>query len=933
MPEKQAGVVNRPFLARVFVLGACFLFFVFAFSSDNHPARSSPLAQPIYPGAPDLCALFPSGEDYRVEPASGEDGGTYACQLYDIRDQNKFYVVSIKNYETALSAYTQAQSYSNRPGTEPGMPNWGPSGFGDAGFGFEYPGFPEASAYYNQSARLAFARGCYFFEGDAGWWNDGRNLHYNDLSGVYEIASMVDGALGSLPCADSPGGNGGTGQQGTGSPVPTSTATTEPPSATATSTPEIDLRIDHMEVVQVIQTEDNQIPLVAGKKTVVRVFLRADKHTEGDNSYLVDGTLFVWPEGKSEVEVKAGNYAVVSSNKPPVRDRLDNSLNFVLPPDLTSAGVFSLRAVVNHRRFMTESDYDNNELTEPFEFVQRRGLRVGYVRIGYRPPFQSTFSWPGADLDKYGALLKKLIPAADADVQYYEMPWRVRHTRSASTSELGEDLLAYLREFYERLEGDKPDILVGWISSKFAAGFEYGGLAEVAEAGQLGRVLISIDYSSDYSMETLAHEVGHDLGLEHTATRADPNPPCRKSYNSDLNSVGINSYWPSEYKDSAAIRILGFDTTVMQVIPDTYYDIMSYCSPNAWITRFHYKRLFDQNVLPPNVYSVSTPGWILTRGWGWVRGGGGAPRFEMIRSDDSGGGVPSRGGFGLDLADSLLFANQPRPGALFQREGEGDYCLRFVDSGGKAIYERCFDIAFEDTESFATLDEAGFVLKVPDPGNFVRAEVVYSPGGVERETVALEKGAPPSVTITSPRAGENWEGEHTITWEGTDSDSDELRYDILYSPDGKATWYPLEVASRETSYTFLTDEILPGDQTYIRVAVSDGFDTTHAEIGPLVVPSQPNSPQPPPPPPSAGAAQSPAGNIAFDLRKLNWGLVGIVGGGVVALLVVFVVFRASRRPKPKQAMAESARFCGRCGSALPQGIQFCGNCGTPVPRL
>jgi hypothetical protein len=237
-----------------------------------------------------------------------------------------------------------------------------------------------------------------------------------------------------------------------------------------------------------------------------------------------------------------------------------------------------------------------------------------------------------------------------------------------------------------------------------------------------------------------------------------------------------------------------------------------------------------------------------------------------------------------------------------QSEGTGDYCMRFLDAGGQGLYERCFEPSFVDAESFEPIEEAGFVLSVPDPGDFVRVVLIHKDGGAEQEITAIEAGAPPAVMITSPESGDRWEGEQTIEWTGSDADGDELRYDIQYSADGKVTWYPLEVRSYETSYTFSTDEILPSDQTYIRVLASDGFDTAHADVGPITIPRQPNSPEPPPPLPSLADTTGTSGNGPGSLPGgMNvWALVAAGGVGLLLILGIFAIVRRKPQPQPAQ---------------------------------
>jgi hypothetical protein len=158
------------------------------------------------------------------------------------------------------------------------------------------------------------------------------------------------------------------------------------------------------------------------------------------------------------------------------------------------------------------------------------------------------------------------------------------------------------------MKSDKPDVLVGWLEeSQYTQGIEYGGLSEGTPAGLSGSVAIALDYHNAASAETLAHEIGHNLDLDHTGTTGDTDPRCQFAKSS------VSGYWPAEYNNSAAIREPGFDTVEMKVIPSSYYDIMSYCFSGRWITPFHYRKLFDQNVKPAQQYEGETGGVVVAR--------------------------------------------------------------------------------------------------------------------------------------------------------------------------------------------------------------------------------------------------------------------------------------------------------------------------------
>ncbi|HKP51205.1 MAG TPA: hypothetical protein VJ183_00990 [Chloroflexia bacterium] len=894
----------------------------------NASGSDSVSVMPARYADPDLCSLFPAGKDFRLVPGVGKEGSSNGCQIYDERsgEEHKFYVASVQAYYSVDAAHAQASIYARDP-------NWKPySGIGDPGFAFHQPSNPGAglNSEYN---RLTFARNCYVFWGDAGSvMLGGPNIRYNDLSGVLEIASMVDGKLAGLPCAGG-GGGGGAGSATPGEPTPeTTTPTATPPETpTVTATPETDvnLQVHHIEVVQVVQTEDNKIPLVAGKKTVVRVFVKANAlKTERVND--VTASVTIWPEGKSEVEIRSSNGPIsIATNSTPRREDTDASINFVVPNDLTAAGFFSVKAVVNPAHSVTENDYGDNDTREPFEFVQRNGLRIGYVRVGYLPPGQTVREWPTGNFAVADSVMKQLYPTADNGIQYYELPWRVRQSRPLSTTDLGEDLNLSLRDLYNRIEGDKPDILFGWLPNSYVSTIKWGGLAEMVLSGDVGHVAWGRDSGGVFSLQVLAHEVGHDLGIRHTATRGDPSSDCDFAADSSTD-------WPPSYSDSATIHEVGFDVVNNRAIPSSYYDLMSYCFSNLWISPFHYNQLYDRNLRPQGVYVTTRRHRLWVRGWSYFDGD--SAQIEIVRPPDStsgGGGTPIllQGSFHR-LTDpfaplAALVSYHPssfvlRPSSSVLREGTGNHCLRFMDSTGAILYERCFDLDFRNEESEAQVERQGFVLEVPDPDNVARVALVRNDGGQERELTSLTPSAhAPQITITSPKAGDRWEGEHTITWMGSDEDGDKLRYDIQYSADGKNSWYPLEIASNETQFTFSTDEILPSEQTYIRILASDGFNTTTADVGPLIIPQQANSPSPPPTPqptlppataptptvpgtPIVGpgdATPTPGGQPASTSGGAGGALILLIVGGV-SLFAVLVLAIALRRPRAPQLPAQ-----------------------------
>jgi hypothetical protein len=871
--------------------------------------------------SPDLCELLKkvAGTDQvHMVPGVGDPDATGQCEM-DFPDKSaQMQGMSIHRWGSPDEAHslvaTDVRNSSN---------SWVPTtDFGDPGYGYDLPETPDPqSPQLRLAAELSYARDCYSVFGRAGYDFDTNAPH--DPGPMRDMAKAVDRELQKYPCGEKP-------------TVPSG---------------DMDLQVDHIEVVQVTQTAANDIPLVAGKTTVVRVFIKADPFSDAarNRTYSVEASLTFKPDKGTEMSLRPSNGPIkVKPLVDPIRSSIDDSINFIIRGDQATAGPFSLKAVVNPTHAIAETDFSNNKNRDDnkrFEFVQRNGLRVGFVRVGYKPPGYAEWHWPldTAQLTSYDSMMRKLYPVADNGIQYYEMPWRIRLTSSVASPILADDFLWTLRGFYDRIQGDKPDILVAWLPNISTA---FNGAAEKAIVSGAGLMvqkphvaMVMETLGENVPQVTLAHEVGHDLGLEHPGTTGDA--ACTLAPNSRL----VTGYWPSEYGDNAYIQEPGFDTVLMRVLyPVSNYDLMAYCpAESTWITPFHYKKLFDGNLRPQAGNTVALLTYYTLRGLAWAQPGGGKAKIEAVRISDSGPGggalppytqTPFHTTNYLGAAHPTSFmpladlrAGNVVMGKVVQQSGTGNHCVRLLGVSGSALYEQCFDLDFLSPETEEPMEKSGFVLDVPDPGQGKVASMVLirNDGGQEQQLASLQVSShAPTLTITSPKAGDSWEGEHTISWSGSDQDGDSLKYDIQYSPDGKKSWYPLEIGSQDSQYTFSTEEILPSDQTYVRVIASDGFNTTRADVGPLIVPLQANSPKPPPPP---SGASTPAAGITSDSSSLF-----IIGGGVLVVVVGVVMLLVMRRAGRKRVLTSATPVARppRSQPVYPTG-NATGNVG-PVPN-
>ena len=89
-----------------------------------------------------------------------------------------------------------------------------------------------------------------------------------------------------------------------------------------------DIAIDHIEFVQVAQDHDNHVPLVAGKSTVVRVFLTSSGNDGQDVTSGISGSIVA--DSLPDTLHPFGLPAIAPAGTPDQNNQ-QHSLNFLLP--------------------------------------------------------------------------------------------------------------------------------------------------------------------------------------------------------------------------------------------------------------------------------------------------------------------------------------------------------------------------------------------------------------------------------------------------------------------------------------------------------------------------------------------------------------------------------------------------------------------------
>lgn len=223
-----------------------------------------------------------------------------------------------------------------------------------------------------------------------------------------------------------------------------------------------DLSISRLELVQTIQDEAQTVPLIAGKATGARAFVRQQQRPEA----LVGGVTVFLRGFRDGVEIAGSPLRAVNGSisavLQPDRGNAAHSLDFILPVEWTNPGRLELRAELRLPPNTPEGPADNNNLRREVEFVapDAAELRVFWIPVclGAGPCAPSGYQHQG--------LAERLLPLADGSVRYEDVPApAVNWTGGVGTEAQSQALLNLMRKWRMFLEDSslRAGYVVGWL--------------------------------------------------------------------------------------------------------------------------------------------------------------------------------------------------------------------------------------------------------------------------------------------------------------------------------------------------------------------------------------------------------------------------------------------------------------------------------------
>jgi hypothetical protein len=575
--------------------------------------------------------------------------------------------------------------------------------------------------------------------------------------------------------------------------------------------------LDGLEVTQEVQDLAHSVPLVAGKSTIVRAYLRyAPGPVEVRGELRLARTAngpwqAVGSLGPAQLDPSrtGGSLAELRSR----RADLNFSLNFRIPHDLTASGTLWLRMGPVRRTTGTSLPSLAGLPVHTVTFRQAVPLRMRLVRLRYAqgtPPV--THEPSDIDVTLIESWLRRAYPIAQVELTTTTVT--ATPTPPFLAAQINAQLIA-LRAVDVSTGTDARTHYYGMVAnSGFFMRGKASGIPQTPEPGTVasgptGPSTFGWDFDGSFGDWYGGHELGHTFGRFHAefcdAIDGAPYPfPNGQLSDADEAFVGIDVGDPT----------VGLPLRVMGGID--CHDVMSYCD-DQWLSSFTYSGVYDRLVAEGALAAGATGGPVAAMG---MTSAEGAKPLGMrliaalnltrrsgtitsVLPTSGGGDAPARGAEPNETTVRVLDANgailDERP-VPFQRSACED-----PDEDVTGVIDAVLP-TFEGAASIELLANGQVVDSYPVGGE---------PAPVGDLLHADRQAAGPGGTPGGPLE---------LRWEAPDAPPGQ-RYIVQVSDDAGATWQTVAVGLAEPAVTLTSDD-LKGDQVTVRILATTGSGTT-----------------------------------------------------------------------------------------------------------
>jgi len=578
----------------------------------------------------------------------------------------------------------------------------------------------------------------------------------------------------------------------TRTPLPTNTPTPTrtPIPATATSTPtagpagQVNLAVSSVKILQGITMDDARAVYIAGRKTLVRVFVGFSSSNGSTSVGNVTGRLTRFVSGIEQDSLTPTGSIVAVQN--PSEGNLAQTLNFELPDTWLVAGTEYV-LTLDPDNAVNESNESDNRFpasgTQSFNFQTTRSMEIVIVPVRYNGPGGKVSTPKTDDLSYLTWMPAKVYPVpqvnytvhaevtfnGDLDCFQSNCGWSAfltQITNLQASEDPGETKLYYglinQADFLDCSQGCSAIVGLGWVGQT------------PASVGSTGLFLNGDDGSSP----VLVHEAGHNLNRKHSPCGGGANPDAAYPY-----SGGNTGQW-------------GYDYDLRTLYPPSFSDYMSYCQsdsrPYQWTSDFTYKNVFDYR--QANTYE---------------------PPAAPVEALFINGQIS---GEGLVTLQPIYRHQAPADTVAYS-----DYKLELVDEQGAVLGAHYFETAqiaeMRQLKSGRMVDGTwktqGFAFHVPAVEGVARVRFYYR-GALIHEQGSAAALAPLIVTLNPEKLG-------AVAWSAAATTP--LMYRVRFSADGGHTWQTLAVNQSAANYTLTPAMVVRAAQPIVEVQATDGIRT------------------------------------------------------------------------------------------------------------
>ncbi len=634
-----------------------------------------------------------------------------------------------------------------------------------------------------------------------------------------------------------------------------------------------DFVVTGIEISQGIQNLANEMPLVAGRRTIVRVYVEDLGPVSVGDAY-VQARMFGYEYEcvlcpKTPLPgspIYAENNPVLVKRLGSDRRNLNDSFWFYLPEDWRQGSIL-LEVEINYDHAIRESNFTNNDFSRGAIFHEAEDFNLTVVPLHLHPegdPSEPTSIFWGTEDYRWNIYngMYRLHPIATLAIKRsttaltpYGFGWGVFREWDLTQEDHQADMLARIADKNAWTTDWAPELhYMGAVHANISTtitkkdgtqttvgGQAYASGTDLESWVKMQDVTGSVPWDH-IGGKTMAHELAHNEGRQHVACQdvnndgvadekgTDPNypypfPSCWMAKPSLSGYYGLDVYYSK----------WGFDEpTVIPNDADTAFPLMGYARP-PWIDPYTYCALLKRYGVTCNLtIGGSTPLQAAALPEAQadperLRALHTAPQLVMVSGvlnlAENSGRIRE---VYLQAANEVFNDNIARAERHLQMLAAGQvvtFTLEVQDGSGGVLYAQPIvpnDLLHDENEY------ASFLELLPWPGG--AAALVLRVGDTVLDARSPSPN-PPQVHLLTPNGEQSSASALSapiIRWQATDADGDDLFFHILYSQDAGVNWQAIAMNVVGNEYQLDPAQPLPGsDQALIRIVASDGFNTAY----------------------------------------------------------------------------------------------------------